>query len=189
MTIIIKNYDDCFDNKTLIKSGKLNDVFELFETDLYYYNAESIYFNKNYTESKFNKILLNLSLNYGIFATNENSKEKLEYEFDTNRKNILSKYFLSIEFVFDKYRKDSNLLIIGRDEYKNMYGSIKGKVFGADDTYRKPRCPFCGGEKLLNVFFLKKLQNDSDYSIVSSSEKVFIRCESCNEFIEHNDRL
>ena len=46
MTIIIKNYDDCFDNKTLIKSGKLNDVFELFETDLYYYNAESIYFNK-----------------------------------------------------------------------------------------------------------------------------------------------
>lgn len=175
MTILFKSISDVFslDDVELKDKSDLSDILEVFKTDKYWVNGDGIFFNKNYTSEELYKILFYIS---SVFR----------FELDQNTSHIsfivsdkLGKYFRSIDFIEDVGRKDNDVLFIGRDEFRNLYGEIKGDFFGADDTFRKPRCPYCGGERLSDIFYTDPFKND--HSLLSPGSKVEVRCYDCKK--------
>lgn len=175
MTILFKSISDVFslEDMELKDKSDLLDILELLKTDKYWVNGDGIFFNKNYTSDELYKILFYIS---SVF----------KFEVDQTASyisfivlNNLGKYFKTIDFMEDKERKDNEVLVIGRDEFRNLYGEIKGDFFGADDTFRKPRCPYCGGERLSDVFYTNPYKND--YSLLPPGNEVEVRCFNCKK--------
>lgn len=175
MTILIKSISDVFSLKDMELKDKadLSDILELLKADKYWVNGDGIFFNKNYTSEELYKILFYISsvfrfeidqtTSYASFIVSDN----------------LGKYFRSIDFIEDEERKDNEVLFIGRDEYNSLYGEIEGDFFEADDTFRKPRCPYCGGERLSDVFYTDPFKND--HSLLPPGSKVEVRCYDCEK--------
>lgn len=175
MRILFKSISDVFslEDMELKDKADLLDILEVLEADKYWINGDGIFFNKNYTSEELYKILFYISSVYRF----ELDHDTLHYSFIVSDK--LGKYIRSIDFIEDEDRKNNDVLFIGRDEFRNLYGEIKGDFFGADDTLRKPRCPYCGGERLSDVFYTDPFKND--HSLLSPDNKVEVRCYDCEK--------
>ena len=180
MTVFLKSNSDAFSLDDIVLNNDkamLSNIFDILEIDKYFVNGDGIYFNKNYTELDFYKLLFSLvNLKFDLVESSSN----ITFFIPNN----LSKYFSVIEFVEDTDRKDNEVLCISRDEYITLYGEIKGEVFGADDTFRKPRCPYCGGERLSDIYLSNPFKND--YSLLPPGNIVEVKCFNCkqNSFLE-----
>lgn len=173
MTVFIKSISDVFslDDIELKDMSYLSDILEVLKADKYWVNGDGIFFNKNYTSEELYKILFYIS---SVFKF---EVDQIASYISFIVLNNLGKYFRTIDFVEDKERKDDEVLFIGRDEFRNLYGEIKGDFFGADDTFRKPRCPYCGGERLSDVFYTDPYKKD--HSLLPPGNKVEVRCFNC----------
>lgn len=170
MTVLFKSISDVFslEDIELKDESELFEILEVLKADNYWVNGDGIFFNRNYPSEELYKILFYISAVY-------------RFELDQDTPHIsyivsdkLGKYFRSIDFIEDKDRNDNDMLFIERDEYNNLYGEIKGKIFGIDD--RKPRCPYCGGEKLNKVLYVDFYNKNK--VLQSNSE---LKCISCNQ--------
>ena len=166
MTVFFKSNSDVFslDDIDLQDKSNLSAILEVLKADKYWVNGDGIFFNKNYTLEELYKILFYILSVYRF----ELDQDISHISFIVSDK--LGKYFRSIDFIEDEDRKDNEVLFIGRDEFRNIYGEIKGDFFGTDDTFRKPRCPYCGGERLSDVFYTDPYKNE-----------VEVRCFNCKK--------
>ena len=170
MTILFKSISDIFslEDIELKDEPELFELLEILGVDKYWVNGDGIFFNRNYPSEELYKILFYISAVY-----------RFELDQDTSYisyivSNRLGKYFRSIDFIEDEDRNDNDVLYIERNEYNNLYGEIKGKIFGIDN--RKPRCPYCGGEKINKILYTDFYNKNK--ILQSNSE---LKCISCNQ--------